>query len=120
MTVRPNDRASRLPDGFADLEPLVPDWAVATKAGRLKKRIDSTAEERQRFYDTTLPRMRDIIALVDQGSLEGMSVEVARLMQLALMMVEISMTIELQNPVSEIKHAEAARLVHVYSELDSL
>ena len=45
-----------LPADFADLEPFA-DWALATEAERYAKRLASTMDELQAFYDSAFPRL---------------------------------------------------------------
>ena len=44
-----------LPEAYAALEPFAADWAPDTAAGRAAKRSNSTAAERQIFYDAVQP-----------------------------------------------------------------
>ena len=53
------DRQCRpLPPEFADLEPFA-DWALPTERERYAKRLSSTMDELQAFYDAALPRLED-------------------------------------------------------------
>ena len=47
-----------LPSDFADLEPFA-DWALETEAERYAKRLASTMDELQAFYDAAFPRLED-------------------------------------------------------------
>ena len=51
-----------LPTDFADLEPFA-GWALETEAERYAKRLSSTMDELQAFYDTAFPRLEAAIEL---------------------------------------------------------
>ena len=46
-----------LPPGFSDLEPFVADWCLDSEPERYAKRLSSTMEEIQQFYDAIMPRV---------------------------------------------------------------
>jgi hypothetical protein len=86
--------ASRLPEQFADLEPLVSEWALAKQGDREKKRVASTAEEIRAFYDTMLPRMEAILAYLSQFPVEGIPEQAKALLFLTFSLTEISAFVE--------------------------
>jgi len=49
---------NRLPAAFTELEPFA-DWALPTERERYAKRLASTMDELQAFYDAALPRLED-------------------------------------------------------------
>ncbi len=49
---------------FADLEPFA-DWSLETEAERYAKRLSSTMDELQAFYDDAFPRLADALAYLD-------------------------------------------------------
>ena len=57
-----------LPAEFADLEPFAA-WAIPTERARYAKRISSTMDELQAFYDAAFPRMDDALAYLEQFGL---------------------------------------------------
>lgn len=58
------------PEGFAALEPFA-DWALPGEKARYAKRIASTMEELQAFYDTAFPLLQEGTAYLEQVSLDG-------------------------------------------------
>ena len=52
----PSTSVPTLPADFADLEPFA-EWAIPTERARYAKRLSSTMDELQAFYDAALPRM---------------------------------------------------------------
>ena len=49
-----------LPPAFADLEPFT-QWALPTEHERFAKRLASSMDELQAFYDAALPRLDDAV-----------------------------------------------------------
>ena len=45
-----------LPPGFSDLERFVADWCLDSEPERYAKRLASTMDEIQEFYDAIMPR----------------------------------------------------------------
>jgi hypothetical protein len=64
----PTTRA--LPADFADLEPFA-DWALPTERERYAKRLASTMDELQAFYDAAFPRLDDAMDYLDDYPLNG-------------------------------------------------
>ena len=92
--------AALLPAEFADLEPFAPTWCLATEPERWERRLASTMEEMQAFYDASFPRAEAAIALCDQFDLRNMPAEVDRLMRLLCSLVLVSYAIEVwQQPL---------------------
>ncbi len=50
-----------LPPGFSDLEPFVADWCLDSEPERYAKRLSSTMDEIQAFYDAIFPRAEAVI-----------------------------------------------------------
>ena len=55
----------QLPEGFCELEPLVDDWALATRAERYAARLDRPFDDLVEFYDTIAPHAERAIAYLD-------------------------------------------------------
>jgi len=84
---------SSLPTEFADLEPYA-DWAIATERARYDKRVASTMDELQSFYDAAFPRMEDALTYLDQYSLDEMPEDAERLLWLYCALVTVSFPVE--------------------------
>ena len=54
-----------LPPEFAELE-LFADWSLPTERERFAKRMASTMDELQDFYDVAFPRLESALAYLDQ------------------------------------------------------
>jgi hypothetical protein len=84
---------SILPADFADLEPFA-DWSLASEAERYAKRLASTMDELQAFYDAAFPRAEAAIAYCDQFPLDELPADAERLLQLLYSLVMVSFPVE--------------------------
>ncbi|MGJ7546267.1 hypothetical protein [Variovorax sp. LT1R16] len=50
-----------LPQGFDDLQELVPDWALPTEPARYAKRLATPLPQLRKFYDAIYPRMDAVL-----------------------------------------------------------
>jgi hypothetical protein len=79
-----------LPDGFADLEPFVTDWALPTRAQRYGARLSKPYDELVGFYDAVAPRAEEAIAHLDGLDINGLPDDAERLLQLLYSMILVS------------------------------
>ena len=79
-----------LPDGFADLEPYVADWARPNRRERYEMRLAKTIEQLSDFYDAIAPRAEQAIAYLDALDLNDLPDDAARLLQLLYSMILVS------------------------------
>ncbi len=82
-----------LPEAFADLEPFG-EWCLGTEPERYEKRLASTMQEMQAFYDAITPRAEAALAYCDQFGLDEMPDDVTNLMRLLYSMVMVSFPVE--------------------------
>jgi hypothetical protein len=82
-----------LPADFADLEPFA-DWAIPTERARFAKRMASTMDELQAFYDAAFPRLRDATDYLQSVALDGISDEDKHLLWLFASVVTVSFPVE--------------------------
>ena len=82
-----------LPDEFGDLEPFA-DWSLESEAERYAKRLSSTLDELQAFYDATFPRLEDAMAYIDQFELTALPLSATRLLWLCYSLVNASFPVE--------------------------
>ena len=80
----------QLPEGFSELEPLVDDWALATRAERYAARLDRPFDDLVEFYDTIAPHAERAIAYLDGLDVEDLPPEALRLMHLLYSMILVS------------------------------
>ncbi len=90
--------AQTLPAEFADLEPFI-DWALATEKERTSKRLASSMEEIQAFYDHMSTRVEAAAAYLNAFPLAALPPEAERLFQMSLSLMEVANAVEMfQNP----------------------
>jgi hypothetical protein len=82
-----------LPPDFADLEPFS-DWCLATEAERYAKRLASSMEEMQTFYDVAFPRLDEVLEYLDTLDLDALPDDAGRLLLLCYSLVNVSFPIE--------------------------
>jgi hypothetical protein len=82
-----------LPTEFADLEPFA-GWALPTERERYAKRLASTMEELQAFYDAAFPRLEDAMTYLDQFPYSELPEDATRLLWLFSALVTVSFPVE--------------------------
>jgi hypothetical protein len=83
-----------LPPRFSDLEPFAATWCLATERERYARRLASTMDEMQAFYDAFFPRAEEAIAYCDRYPLDEMPDDARRLLQLLYSLVMVSFPVE--------------------------
>jgi hypothetical protein len=81
------------PPAFSDLEPHA-DWALETEAERYAKRLASSMEEIQAFYDAAFPRLEHATAHLDALDLDALPDDARRLLWLMYSLVNASFPVE--------------------------
>jgi hypothetical protein len=81
------------PPDFGDLEPFA-DWAIPTERARYAKRISSTMEELQGFYDAAFPRIDDALVYFEQFSVDALPEDGKRLLWLYCALMTASFPVE--------------------------
>ena len=109
-----------LPEPFAGLQPFAAGWALPGMSARRQKRLQSSAAERDAFYAAMSPRITAVMDYLSAVPLRELSDSQKSLLQLALCLAEISLSIEVYNAEVEAKHAPSSRLVDVQREMDGL
>ena len=107
--------SKQLPEGFAELETWVSEWALPTQNTRWDKRLASTREELIIFYNAVLPHLERILDHVDQYPLGELPEQSAILFNLALMHAEIAPNVELYDGDPNVPHSyEEKRFIAVH------
>jgi hypothetical protein len=83
----------RLPEGFEELEPFT-DWCLPTEAERYTKRLASSMEELQAFYDAAFPRLDDALTHLDGLPFDELPEDATRLLWLCYSLVNASFPVE--------------------------
>jgi hypothetical protein len=84
---------STLPADFADLEPFA-DWGIATERARYAKRLSSTMDELQAFYDAAIPRLDAAASYLERFDVEALPEDAKRLLWLCCSLVTVSFPVE--------------------------
>ncbi|MET9387067.1 hypothetical protein ABZY09_40170 [Streptomyces sp. NPDC002928] len=79
-----------LPEGFAELEPYLADWARPTRQERYAMRLSKTMEELGAFYDAIAPRAEEAITHLDAMDLNALPEPELRLLRLLYSMIIVS------------------------------
>jgi hypothetical protein len=82
-----------LPEEFSDLEPYA-DWGLPTERERYAKRLASTMDELQAFYDAAFPRLEDAAAYLERYDLNALPDDAKRLLWLFAALVTVSFPVE--------------------------
>ena len=82
-----------LPAEFADLERFA-DWSLRTEAERYAKRLASSMDELQEFYDAAFPRLEAAMEHCDQYPLDALPDDAKRLLWLCYSLVNASFPVE--------------------------
>jgi hypothetical protein len=84
---------AQLPEAFADLETFSA-WCLPTEAERYAKRLGSTMDELQDFYDAAFPRLEAAIAHLDALPLDELPDDATRLLWLCYSLINASFPVE--------------------------
>jgi hypothetical protein len=84
-----------LPPGFSDLERFVQDWCLDSEPERYAKRLASTMEEIQGFYDAVMPRAEDAIRYLEKLRLDALPEDAGRLLKLLYSLILMSFPVEI-------------------------
>ena len=84
---------SALPSEFSDLEPYA-DWALPTEGARYAKRLASTMDELQAFYDAAFARLDDAAAYLEKFALDDLPDDAKRLLWVFASLVTVSFPVE--------------------------
>lgn len=82
-----------LPADFAELEPFA-DWSLETEAERYAKRLSSSMDQIETFYDAAFPRLEDAMAYLDKFELKKLPEDATRLLWLYYSVVNASFPVE--------------------------
>ena len=87
--------ATLLPPGFEDLEPFAKEWCLASEPERYAKRLASTMDEIQAFYDAFFPRAEAAIVYLEKFPLHDLPDDAHRLLLLLYSLILVSFPVEI-------------------------
>ena len=91
----PAGSAALLPHEFSDLEPFAEAWCLASEPERYAKRLASTMDEIQAFYDACFPRAEAAIVYLEKFPLHELPDDALRLLQLLYSLILVSFPVEI-------------------------
>jgi hypothetical protein len=86
---------SLLPPEFSDLEPWAADWCLDSEPERYAKRLASTMDEIQEFYDAVYSRAEDAIQYLEKFPLDDLPEDAHRLLKLLYSLIVMSFPVEI-------------------------
>ena len=98
-----------LPPAFATLEPWAHTWCLPTEPERWARRLASSMQDMQAFYDAFFPRAEEAIAWCDRFPLDDMPADALRLLQLLQSLLMVSYAVEVWRQ-PEVVHCGSARI----------
>ena len=84
-----------LPPEFSDLEPFAETWCLASEPDRYAKRLASTMDEMQAFYNACLPRAEEAITYLETFPLHDLPDDARRLLHLLYSLIMVSFPVEI-------------------------
>src|SRR3954454_11077825 len=82
-----------LPAEFSDLEPFS-DWCLESERERYAKRLASSMDELQTFYDAAFPRLEAAMEHLDRYELDALPDDATHLLCLCYSLVNVSFAVE--------------------------
>jgi hypothetical protein len=104
--------SAKLPEGYEALESFVDRWSVEGIANRAQLRSDSTADERQAFYDAVKNVAAPALDMLDKKPLSQLDASEKRLMNLLLSFAHVALTVEVQGD-DEPRHASYRKFMRL-------
>jgi len=84
-----------LPPEFSDLERFVADWCLDSEPERYAKRLASSMDEIEEFYDAVMPRSEDAIQYLEKLPLDDLPEDATRLLKLLYSLILMSFPVEI-------------------------
>ena len=88
-----SNSAVALPNAFSDLAPFS-DWVLPTERERYNKRVASTMDELQTFYDAAFGRFEEVAEYLEQCPMESLSEPDTNLLWMYCSLVTVSFPVE--------------------------
>jgi hypothetical protein len=82
-----------LPTDFSDLESYA-DWSLEFERERYAKRLASSMDEMQAFYDAALPRLEDAASYLERLPLDDLPDDARHLLLLCYSLINVSFPVE--------------------------
>lgn len=102
--------ATRLPSGFAELEPFAQIWCLAGETERWNQRLASTMPELRAFYDAFFPRLNEAIDYCDKFALDELPDDALNLLHLIYSLIMVAMAVEIMGQPAPVDAADAVMI----------
>lgn len=89
-----SQKPALLPNEFADLEPFAAHWVLRTERERYARRLSSSMEQMQAFYDAAFPRAQAAMKYLNQFALDDLPDQARNLLYLLYSLVMVSFPVE--------------------------
>ena len=86
--------AMPLPEKFKELEPFAEAWSLATEKERYDRRLASTMDELQAFYDVIYPRAKEALDYLDGFELDDLPDPELNLIRMLYSLATISFAVD--------------------------
>jgi len=84
-----------LPEEFKDIQPWAEEWAIENGHERYVKRVNSSMEQLQSFYDAVFPRGKAAIEFIDRFDYQKpLPPEVANLRNVIYSLITVALAVE--------------------------
>jgi hypothetical protein len=83
-----------LPEQFADLEPFAKAWSLPREHDRYERRLASSMEELQAFYNAAAPRAEEAQTYLDQFDLDDLPERELNLLRLFYSLITVSFAVD--------------------------
>lgn len=105
--------SSLLPEQFASLQHLVPEWAIEDGHERYVKRVNSSMESLQDFYDQVFPCAESAVAYLNEFDYrQPLPGDAANLRNLLYSLITVSPAVELWKQ-PRVKHSASTILTRL-------
>jgi hypothetical protein len=84
------------PAEFTDLEAFA-EWSLQTEGERYAKRLSSTMDEMQAFYDAAMPHLERATKYLDDLDFHALPEDATRLLWMCYSLVNVSFPVEVWN-----------------------
>lgn len=102
-----------LPAQFMDLAHLVPEWAIEDGHARYVKRVHSSMQELQAFYDQVFPRAEAAVEYINAFDYQQpLPEDAANLRNLLYSLITVSLAVELWKQ-PRVKHSASTILTRL-------
>ena len=85
----------QLPAEFSDLERFAEAWCLDSEPQRYAKRLASSMDEMQAFYDAIFPRAEEAIVYLEKFPLDALPEDAHRLLRLLYSLIIVSFPVEI-------------------------